>query len=91
MGEHSYACDVLILMFRLKLVLIFSQRDWSGPWPREVSISCSFEHTLFFQNTPKSTLKRMLKMEQGECARVVQLYHMQSLGMVPDFHATVSI
>lgn len=54
------------LMFSLKLVLIFSQQDWSGPWPREVSTSCSFEHTLFFQNTPTSTLKKMLKIRQGE-------------------------
>lgn len=65
-GEHSYACDVLILMFSLKLVLSFPQQDWSGPWPGEVSISSSFEHTLFFQNSPKSTLSLMLVIWQGE-------------------------
>lgn len=64
--KHNYACNVLILMFSLKLVLFFPQQDWNGPWPREVSASSSFEHTLLFQNTPKSTLKKRLKVQQGE-------------------------
>lgn len=33
----------------------------------------------------------MLKVQQGEVCRVTELYHMQSLGMVPWFHAVVSM
>lgn len=32
----------------------------------EASASSSFEHTLLFQNTPKSMLRQMLKVQQGE-------------------------